>query len=134
MPKGNGQRVHILARTRLGQQDRIRMRLHDADEIILPVRRVERVDAHHKLRPRGPCLRFLDVVLGQRARRRLACCAHRVLQIEDQAVGTGGEALGQLFFIVSRNEQKRTHVFDPHAVGRLRIMPWRRHSATSSPR
>ena len=133
--QGEREPVHVVAGARLGQEDAVGPGADHAGDVVLPQAGVERVDAHVEARAALLRARVGDVLGGQRARRRLARGAHRVLQVEDQRVGAGGRGPWPSFRSSSAGmNRKRAHRTLFRAFGRLRIMAWRRHSATTSPR
>ena len=107
------------------QHDRIGPRSHHGRQIVIGEAGRQIVDADDELRPARPPPR--DEVTRQFARRRLVGRGYRILQIEDQRVGAGVEALVDLALRIAGNEKQRAH-----QAGFLSIMAWRVHFATST--
>ena len=103
-----GQQVDVGLADALGEHDAVGFPLHDHGEIAQRKSGVERIDAHIELGP-GATGR-LQVGQHHVARDLLAVGSDRILEVEDQPVGTGRRALGELALGIAGNEQERTHL------------------------
>ena len=107
------QGMHVRARARLGQHHAVGSAADDSGEVLLPIGRVERIDAYVQQRPPLQRPSGGDVLGRDRARRNLARSTDGVLQVEDQRIGPGRDALAELLLVVGRYEQLGAHCLTP---------------------
>ena len=104
-----GQRRDILAGARLRLDDAIRTRCDDGREVRLPVPAIERIDADidQRARPARACRP--QVVRDHASSSGTPRGSDRILEVEDQNVGTGRLCLGELAVAVGGHEQPGAH-------------------------
>ena len=100
---------HVLPGAVLGQQYVIGRATDHGGEILQGHVAVERVDADHQLLVATPRRPGVQILASQAARLRFPGQGDGILQIQDQAIGIGTLALGDLFFAVGGQKQHGAH-------------------------
>jgi len=110
----------------LRQHDGVGTRGHHGVEIGVGETGRKSVDANQEARAVGGFDGILDESRCPHSRVGLALRRNGIFEIDDHRVGAARHRLVELFPIIGRDKEQRTH----HR-GRMRMKTWRRHSATS---